>query len=55
LEWVPANSKLVLAVEGSDGLFKPPFADIAPGANHIGDHVNGEVHDNSTLKKLRSS
>jgi hypothetical protein len=44
LERMPANSKLVLAFNGGDGFFKPPFPDEAPGADHIGDHVNGEDH-----------
>jgi hypothetical protein len=44
----------MLAVNGSDGFLKPPFSDEAPGADHIGDHVNGENHCSSMLKKLRS-
>ena len=51
LEWEPTHSNL-LALKGSDGPFEPPLADVAPRADHVGDHVNGEIHDNS---KLRSS
>lgn len=32
------------AVMSCDGLFEPSFADVAPGANHIGDHVNRNSH-----------
>jgi hypothetical protein len=46
LKWEPTNSNL-LPLKGSDGPFEPPLADIAPRADHVGDDVNGEIHDKS--------
>jgi hypothetical protein len=52
LECVPLYSKLVLAFDGSDGLFKPPFADVAPEADHVGDHSIASLAATSTLTKV---
>src|SRR5262249_49422616 len=51
----PAHSDLVTLVKGSDGLFEPLFADVAPRADHVGDHFNGELHDNSSLTNCLGS
>ena len=50
LKGKPAHSDLVLAIKSGDGLLQPPLADVAPRADHVGDHVNGEIHDNSKCR-----
>src|SRR5687768_10866563 len=46
LKGQPADPDRVLAVEGGDGLLQPPLTDEAPRADHVGDYVNVQDHDN---------
>ena len=51
LKWEPAHLNIVLSFKGSDGFFKPSFANVAPRADHVGDHINNKIHRNSSLIK----
>src|SRR5262249_25001 len=31
-------------IKSSNGFFQPPLADVAPGADHVGNYVNGNCH-----------
>src|SRR5262249_53538366 len=42
LEGKPAHTHR--PAKSGDGLLQPPLADVAPRADHVGDHVNDQAH-----------
>jgi hypothetical protein len=46
----PVHSNFLLAFNATYGFFEPLFAEVAPRADDVGDHFNGEIHCNSDLK-----
>jgi hypothetical protein len=45
LEGTPANIHAEVRADQAGGLLQPPFADVAPGADRVGDDLDGERGD----------
>ena len=49
---MPPNLNFTLAAKSSNSFFETTFADVAPRADYIGDHINGELHNHSNIAKI---